>query len=409
MMATRTLTPRGLAALRTDAAQLEVWDDIVPGLAVRVGRGGTKAFVVRYRHGGRHRRLTLGKFPRMSLADARTAARKALQRAQEGEDPAEDRRRSRSDDRTFGALATEVLRVKAGKLRPSTLRQYRQVLDAELLPVWKNRQVSSITRRDVVLLLERIGARAPVQSNRTLAVIRAVFNTGLKRGFPGLAANPAHMLEAPHEEQGRDRYLDRPELRTLWRALEWEAPLWRAVFRLALLTGARMGNVCALRWADIDGADVWRIPAAQFKGKREHWVPLSAQALAVLAEMRKLTGEDEYAFPGRNGAAQDHVTNYNGALLRIRDRAKLDDWNPHDFRTTARTWMTRARKPAHKSDPAGCGIAPHVADAVLGHAESSLGFRRYTGDAPTYMLSEKRAALEAWGKFVAAAVKGGAR
>jgi integrase len=167
-----------------------------------------------------------------------------------------------------------------------------------------------------------------------------------------------------------------------------------------------MGNLCAMRWSDINGADVWRIPAAQFKGKREHWVPLSPEALAVLEEMRTLTGGMDHVFPGRTGAKLPHVTNYNNALVRIRDRTKkIPAWNPHDLRTTLRTWATRAEKPGHKGDPAGCGVAPHIADAVLGHAEVSLGFRRYTGDAPAYLLAEKRDALARWGRFVAVAVK----
>jgi integrase len=405
-MPSLNLTDRRVKALSTDAVQTEYWDELVPGLALRVGRGGTKTWLVRYRANGKHRRLTVGRYPHLSLADARERARKALADAQGGEDPAHHRALLRSKDTTFQALADEVLKAKA-KLRPATLRQYRQVLDAELLPAWKDRPVSSITRRDVVQLVERVHERAPVQANRTLATIKVLFNGGLKRGFPTLEANPAHMMEPLHDEEGRDRYLDRTEIKVVWGALEHEAPAWRGMFRLALLTGQRMGNLCAMRWSDINGADVWKIPAAQFKGKREHWVPLSPDALAVLEELRPLTGGGEYVFPGRTGAKRPHVTNYNNALVRIRDRTEIPAWNPHDFRTTLRTWTTRAEKPRHKDDPAGCGVAPHVADAVLGHAEASLGFRRYTGDAPAYLLAEKRDALAKWGAFVVAAVKGG--
>jgi integrase len=401
-MPSLNLTDRRVKSLSTDAVQTEFWDELVPGLALRVGRGGTKTWLVRYRANGKHRRLTIGRYPHLSLADAREKARKALADAQGGEDPAHERAIRRSKDTTFQALADEVINAKA-KLRPSTLRQYRQVLDAELLPAWKDRPVSSITRRDVVQLVERIQERAPIQANRTLATIKVMFNTGLKRGFPTLEANPAHMIE-PGDELGRDRYLDRDEIKVVWNALEWEAPVWRVMFRLALLTGQRMGNLCAMRWSDINGADVWKIPAAQFKGKRDHWVPLSSEALAVLGELRTLTGGMEFVFPGRTGAKQPHVTNYNNALRRIRDRTEIPGWNPHDLRTTLRTHATRAEKPKHKDDPAGCGVAPHVADAVLGHAEASLGFRRYTGDAPAYLLAEKREALAKWGQFVAAAV-----
>lgn len=404
-----TLTPRSVAAKKVPpgALQAEFWDALVPGLALRVGAGGTKTWTVRYRAAGRQRRYKLGCFPTKSLADARDEARAVINAAQAGKDPAQKRQEDRSDDTTFGALAAEVLEAKAGR-RANTLRQYRQVLDVELLPKWKDRPANSITRRDVVLLVEAIARRgAPVQANRTLATIKMVFNTGLKRGWPSLEHNPAHRMDPPAEETGRDRYLELPEIKAVWDALDEETPVVRAVLRLALLTGQRIGNVCALRWADIDAGDVWTIQATEFKGKRPQLVPLSREALKVLKEMRALTEGDVYAFPGRRRGKP--ITNIHKPVERVRVRSKVDGWNVHDLRTTMRTHMTRAAKPAHKADPVGCGIAPHIADAVLGHAEASLGFRRYTGDSDRYLLAEKRDALARWGKFVAAAVKGGAR
>lgn len=173
-----------------------------------------------------------------------------------------------------------------------------------------------------------------------------------------------------------------------------------------MLTAQRVGSVCAMRWTDIDDADVWRIPKAAFKGKREHWVPLSAEALAVLEEMRVLTGASEYVFPGRADGKKPHITSVNKALQRIRPRTEIPEWTIHDFRTTFRTHATRAEKPDHARDPAGLGVAPHVADAVLGHKEASLGFNRYTAEPERYLLAEKRDALRRWGAFVAAVVGG---
>lgn len=403
-MATQRLTARSVASLATDRTQLDVWDELVPGLALRVGRGGTKTWYVRYRANGKHRRLKLGRYPTLSLADAREKAREALVDAQAGEDPAQERRIRRSADTTFGALAEEVLEVKAKKTRAATQRLRRQIVDAELLPVWKDRPATSITRRDVVEVVERVARRgAPVMANRTLATIKVVFNTGLKRGFPTLEGNPAHLVEPPGEEEGRDRYLTRDEMKAVWKALDHEAPVWQGIFRLALLTAQRIGSICALRWADIDDADVWRIPADVFKGGRDHLVPLSPESLAVLEAIRPLTGAEDYAFPGRSDGKRPHIANHNSALRRIRDRLDLPHWTVHDFRTTFRTHATRAEKPAHAKDPAGLGVAPNVADAVLGHKEASLGFDRYTAEPERYLLAEKRDALKAWGAFVAGA------
>lgn len=411
-MAKARLTDAGVRGLTTDRRQEDVWDELVPGLCCRVsGTTGRKTWYVRYRANGTHRRLKLGTYPGMTLAAARTEARDVQVRADAGEDPAPERRNGSAPgaeeepSTTFKALAREVLEAKASKTRQATRDERRRILERELLPAWGKREAASITRRDVVTLVEEIAKRgAPVMANRTLALVRLIYNTGLRRGFPTLESSPAHMVEPPGEEAGRGRYLDRDEIRTVWRATEPENPETKAIFRLTLLTAQRVGSVCALRWADIDDADVWTIPEAMFKGKRHHAVPLSAEARAVLDDMRPLTGSSAYVFPGRSDGGP-HVSSTNSALRRIRKRSGLRHWTLHDMRRTFRTWATRAAEPTNPKDPTGLGVAPHVADAVLGHKEASLGFARYTGDAHRYLLAEKREALARWGAFVREAVE----
>ena len=405
-MATRRLTPRGVAAAKTNQIQAEVWDDVVPGLALRVSRAGLKTYVVRYRANGTHRRMTIGRHPHLSLADARVAARKTLGEAQGGADPAQDRQIRRGKDTTFAALATEVLEAKATTTREATRRERQRIVDTELLPEWKTRPVASLTRRDVVQLVERIARRgAPVMANRVLATIKVIFATGLKRGFPTLEASPAQLVDPPAPEEARGRFLDRKELKVVWATLADEPPVPRSLFRLALLTAQRIGSVRAMRWADIDNADTWHIPASAFKGRRVHLVPLSAAARAVLEQLRPLTGGEEYVFPGRADGRAKHLNSSNTALRRVREESALSRWTAHDFRRTFRTWATRAQKPADKRDPAGLGVPPNVADAVLGHREASLGFDRYTAEPQTYLLSEKHEALGRWGRFVLAAAE----
>lgn len=400
------LTARGLQALSTEKRQEDFYDELTPGLCVRVsGTSGQKTWLVRYRASGKRRRQKIGTYPPISLADARSKARGIITRAQGGEDPALEKTIARSTDSTFGAMAREVLDAKAATTRPRTQKERERILRAELLPEWGKRPATSITRREVVQLVERIAARAPVVGNRTLSIIRLLFNEALEREFPGVEFNPAHRVKPPREEGGRDRYLDKGEIKVVWRALDAERPITRAVFRLALLTAQRIGNVCALRWQDIDDADVWRIPAEVFKGRRPHLVPLSKDALEVLQEVHGI--DDVYAFPGRADGKGPHVVTTYPALDRIRKRTKLSRWTTHDFRTTFRTHATRAANPASKKDPAGLGVAPNVADAVLGHVEPTLGFRRYTGDGERYLLAEKREALRRWGGFVAGAVERG--
>ena len=140
------------------------------------------------------------------------------------------------------------------------------------------------------------------------------------------------------------------------------------------------------------------IPPEHFKGKRTHIVPLGDEALAILAELRELPASEDWVFPSRAEAKRPHITNLGKALTRIRYRSKLPHWTVHDFRTTFRTHVVRAIADG------GLGIPGHVADAVLGHKEATLGFSRYTGDRDRYQLAEKRDALQKWGELVLATV-----
>lgn len=405
-MPTARLTPRGIAALETDRPQMDVWDDLLPGFGVRVsGASGRKTYFVRYRANGRQRRMKVGRHPVLSLADARERARELLAGAQAGDDPQAEKAERRSVDVTFATLAEEVLEAKATTTREATRRERRRIVEAELLPEWGSVPAAAITRRDVVQLVEAIARRgAPVMANRTLALVRLIFNTGLRRGFPTLETSPAHLVEPPGGEEGRARFLERDELRVLWSVLEEEGAIMGGIFRLTLLTAQRVGSVCSLRWEDINDADVWTIPAAQFKGRRPHAVPLSVEALEVVESLRPLTGHGVHVFPGRADGADPHITSTNKALQRVRKRTGLRRWTVHDFRRTFRTHATRSAEPANPKDPSGLGVAPHVADAVLGHKEASLGFDRYTGEPERYLLAEKREALERWGRFVREAV-----
>lgn len=391
-----TLTARQLERLQTDAERLELWDGDVRGLGVRVTSTGIKTFFVRYRQNGAQRRLNLGRYPALTLAGARKRARKILAEVADGADPALDRRSRRSHETTFVALAKEVLAAKATETRPKTRRARDQILHAALLPAWATRPAASITRRDVVLLVERIARRAPVLANRTLSLINLLYNEGLRRGFPTVEANPAHLIRPPGREVGRKRLLTPTEIAAIWHALEPESAITRGVLRMALLTAQRIGATCMMRWALIEG-DVWHTPAPDFKGRRDQLVPLSPRAQDILDALRPVTGGGEYVFPGRRRHERPR-SSINTAVEHARKRAGIPHWRVHDFRTAFRTHAVRA------PEDGGLGIAPNVADAVLGHKEASLGFDRYTGEPERYLLAEKHDALVKWGAFVRCAV-----
>ena len=408
-MATVTLTPHGVANYTANGKPQEsYWDLLVPGFGLRVSSTGRRVYVVRFRAGGKNRRLTIGRHPDLTLAQARRKAKEKLSQAKDGEDPAQERDDRRQGLHTFGEMAEEVLEARALRTRGRTQGERTRILGREILPAWEDRPVDSITRREVVHLVEAIALRgSPVLSNRTLSLIRLIFNDGLRRGFPTLEANPAHLVQPPGLEEGRERFLEPPEIKAVWTATEEENPLVRGVFRMALLTSQRIGSVTALRWDAVSG-DIWTIPAADFKGKRAHLVPLSPEALDVLDELREVA-LGEWVFPARAGTKIPHITNTQGSLARIRKNTKIPPWTAHDFRTTFRTHALRSRKPNGGGEPAGLGIDARIADAVLGHKESSVGFAHYAGDKLNYLIHEKREALRSWGEFVRTAVEASTR
>lgn len=393
------LTAKGVEHLRADgAAPTEYWDAYTPGLSLRVG-ARARTWYVRYRVNGTHRRHKLGSYPRLSLADARDAAKDILSKVDAGSDPAAEKARRRTGERTMRALVSEVLAAKKVHTRPVTHAEYERLIKRDILPVWGDREAGSITRREVVQLIEAVARRAPVTANRLLDAINIVFNAGLRRDFPDLESNPAHLVVPPAPETPRDRYLTRDELKAVWRATEGENPITRAIFRLAFLTAQRVGSVLRMQWSLIDG-DVWTIPAIHFKGGREHRVPLSAEAQAIVEAMRDPAPVDErWVFPSRAEAKAPHITNIGKASTRIRKRAGIPHWTIHDARATFRTWAVRA------VEDGGLGIAPVVADSVLGHKDHSIGFTAYQGEKANYLLREKRNALVQWGAFVRAAVE----
>ncbi|MDE2676438.1 MAG: tyrosine-type recombinase/integrase [Gemmatimonadota bacterium] len=396
------LSARGVAAAKTDRTREEFWDTVTPGLVLRVsGKSGAKTWGVRYRAAGARRRQKLGGYPQLSLSEARAAAREVQRRADAGDDPAKERADRKAGRYTFWRLADEVLAARAMRTRVVTQRERARMLQKDLLPAWGDRPVADITRREVVHLVEGIARRgAPVVANRTLGLIRLIFNDGLRRGFPTLEANPAHLVEPPTKETGRDRYLTSAEIGIVWQATEDETRATRGAFRLALLTGQRIGSVCAMRWDGIRG-DLWTIPPEHFKGKRTHLVPLSAEALGVIEQLRADAQSDTWVFPSRARTEHEHLTNLAGSLSRVRKKTSIPNWTVHDFRATFRTHAVRA------TEDGGLAIPAHVADAVLGHKEATLGFARYTGDRDRYLLHEKRSGLQKWGAFVRNAVEGG--
>jgi len=241
-MPTKKLTDLFVERVKLPArGRVEYFDASFPGLALRVTDNGGKSWCAFYRFKGRLRRFTIGRYPAIKPAQARREAQAALERIREGIDPAEEKRARRDmrtpETETFDALVHDYLeRHVRQNNRESTLRKAKQDLEHDALPAWRNRPVGSISRRDVIELVDRIIARgSAVQANRSLARLRALFNWAIEKDR--LAASPAARMKLPTQEQARDRVLSDDELRWFWVScgeIEWPfGPLFKPLLLTA--------------------------------------------------------------------------------------------------------------------------------------------------------------------------------
>jgi integrase len=377
----RRISPRGRA---------EVFDRSLSGFGARATPDGRWAFFVRYRRDGRQRRISLGTYGVVSLADARDRARLILADVARGLDPAEAARARRRAP-TFRELAAEYMERHA-KPHKRSWRYDQQQLDLHLLPDWGGLKAREIDRLDVLRVLDAIVARGHAQqASRVRALASKVFAFGVQRGL--VEINPVRDVPRPAPPRSRDRVLSTDELRRVWRALDAESPHMAATFRLRLLTAQRGIEVLSMRWEDVDG-DGWTIPAGVSKNKRAHRVPLSPQALAVLETIRPPEGGDvlpsPWVFPAPND--DGHMRWVQKAAANVRRRSGVA-FVPHDLRRTAATYM------------GSMGCDRTTLAAILNHADPSVTaiYDRSTRDL------EKRRALSRWGSRLEAIVEGAPR
>jgi len=365
-----------------------VWAKGLPGLGVRVTPKGTKSFVYKYDVDGQDRWLTIGQYPKVSLAEAFQKYGDALEKVEAGEDPAGDKVKANAAHRgapTVVQLAEDYIE-KYAKARKRSWQEDQRILAHDVLPAWKNRKASKITRRDVIALLDGIVARgAPVQANRTLAVIRRMFNFAIDRDIIG--SSPCYRVKPPSKERSKDRYLTLDEVKLFWTRLD-AAPLdngTKRALKLLILTLQRLSEVIGLRTAELDlRARTWIIPAERTKNGRAQLVPLSSAAMAILTAQLEEAGESGAVFPGKTGGA--HLTNaaVSRAVARNLDHFGISKFTPHDLRRTGSTQLAAFRVPRFDRD------------RVLNHTDMTIGA---VYDVYEYQ-DEKRAVLDMWADII---------
>ncbi|MCG8016993.1 MAG: tyrosine-type recombinase/integrase [Candidatus Thiodiazotropha sp. 'RUGA'] len=391
-------TDRKIKNLKPKSERYEVWEG--NGLGMRVTPKGVKSWVFMYRFQEKARRLTLGRYPKMTVAEAHSEHGKALLALEKGIDPGKvevEKRRENRRAPTVKMLVEEYIE-KWAKPRKRSWKKDQSTLDRDVVSEWGRRKAKDITRRDVVILLDGIVDRgAPIQANRTLAVIRKMFNFAVSRDI--VASNPCLQVKPPAPENQRDRTLSADEIKTLWNELDRvglksgndeEKPISMSkgtalALQFQLLTAQRKGEVAAAEWSEVDlEGKVWTIPAEKSKNNLPHRVPLSPQAVSLLEPIKKESKKSIWLFPSPRGQGKKHIleTAIDHAVRLNQEHIGVNHWVPHDLRRTAASMMT------------SIGISRLVVSKILNHVESGITavYDRHSYDA------EKRNALEAWGR-----------
>lgn len=296
------------------------------GLMLAVTPAGSKSFYLYKRIDGKPERLLLGRFPDLTVENARKMAQAAKGKIAAGQNPQKERRAIR-DEMTFEALFQDYLE-KYSKVHKRSWRYDEREVNRFLSP-WFRRKISAISKAEVERLHAKIGKEnGTYQANRILERIRSIFNKAIDWGWDG--ANPAVGIKK-FKERSRDRFLQPDELPRFFEALAAEPnEAARDFFMLSLLTGARKSNTLAMRWDEINfTAKTWRI--ADTKNSDPLTVHLPQQAMDILTA-RKWASESPWVFPG--DGAKGHLADPKKAWARILKAAGIADLRIHDLRRT---------------------------------------------------------------------------
>ncbi|MCQ4188377.1 tyrosine-type recombinase/integrase [Methylocystis suflitae] len=365
-------------------AQVDLWDATVRGLSLRVTSNGIKTFSLKYRNGrGKEKRIKLGRHPDLSLADARAAAMEYKTRIARGEDPAADKKTPEPEERSVSSLIDEFVKRHASFNKSG--KETERILRREIEPVFGTRDFASITKTEMIGLIETITDRgAPVLARNTLAAVRKMFNWAVSRDL--LDRSPCDRVKAPGKAPKRERALSTEEVRAVWlaaREIEWP---FGPLVQLLMLTGQRRTEIANLRWSWIDEEkSVIAFPATIMKNSREHLLPMSPPVAEIVKDLPRFGGDDRL-FRSRTNASKNVVSGFSKAKRRLDQLSGVADWVLHDIRRTVATQMN------------ALGIQDTTVDRVLSHVIPGVSgiYNKHK------YLDEKRDALECWAAFLIA-------
>jgi integrase len=362
-------------------------------LYLYIGRTGAKSWMFRYRWEGSRHDMGLGPFPAISLAEAREKASAQRRLLLEKINPLTDARRSRQGS-LFADVSDRCIDSLSQGWHGSRRRQsdqWRQSLRDHAYPIIGDMDVRDIGRDHLLAVLQPIWATKNRTANRVRARIEAVLNYAMTAGLREQGLNPArwrghlsNLLAPPSRVQQVAHHAALPyaELPAFMAELRKNESLIARALEFTILTATRTGEVLLASWDEIDMANkLWTIPAARMKGGREHRVPLSDRALAIVQETRAFDF-GQYVFPGRREEQPLNAAGLYTWLRRTRPGLTV-----HGFRSSFRDWATDLS-----------GHSFEVAEMALAHTVGDRTARAY---ARSDLLDRRRELMQAWARYCA--------
>lgn len=435
-------TDRELKALKPAGSWYDVKDEVTRNLIVRVGPLNAKeefrrtfCLVTRFPGSKNPVRHSFGEYGDLTLEQARSLADEWRALIRKGIDPREAEKQARAeaerkvqeaqrqDELSFGVVVEDFIKRHLKGQRRGEVAEYE--IRKEIVPLWKDKLVSEITRADVVSLVEGIADRPAIyHAHNVFGHIRTFFNWAIDRGKYGLETSPCDRLKPGRligEKKPRQRVLNDDELFAFWRVTDRLGYPYGPLFRLLAVTGQRKSEVAEARWQEFhpelvkllrerkDGEridwskvhtskKIWTVPPERFKSEASHIIPLSDDALAVLETLPHFTGRDTGDHLFSTTLGRSPVNGFSKGKERL-DRAMLHalkamarkrsgdpkkvtlaDFVLHDIRRTVRTRLSSLK------------ISAEVAEMVIGHGKKGLA-RVYDQHE---FADEMREALDLW-------------
>ena len=346
-----------------------------PGLVLRLTEKGIKTFSYSFRLGGRTGRSTIGKYPQITIRDARqkTAEMKAL--VAKGIDPREMKQSAVIDNMKLTKhMINEFIEIYA-KPRNSSWKQAQYNLNRYVVPFIGRKPIAEIKRADLHIILDKLSEQGKnITCNRTLAHMKRFFGWIVERGY--LEYSPADHIKPRHIERRRERVLSDDEIKLIWASSENLNPSYQAWIKLLFLCGQRETETAQIRTSQIKD-NIWELASTDTKNKRPSLVPLSSQSQSIINNIKN--PKNNYLLT--SGVIGDRPINgFSKTKNRIDQMSSVKEWTWHDIRAAVATNLAKL------------GYDRLLIKRVLNHKDSSVTaiYDRYT------YINEVRDALQNW-------------